>query len=301
MALPVPASASDIQQYQYPYTPLAAALFRVRGGSFQAKISATARSRSSQMRKRCGVTIRISSDTTWPAPGPATCCSSARMAARMPFHAMIFLGQKPDRAVATNNTSSITPGPTGKLRGEIRRLALAQLLELSRPALAASRRQSRFPRRLSLEHSAGSGVMRLKSAFVAVLLCHTLLLPLFAQDDTDTAQSFSLTSQRTYMPGEKPEISVNSHNVKAAGVPRLSRERSGEVLQPDAGVAQLRRPGAQPAEAGPHVAGESFMPGSIASGHGFAISFAAQFSPESRQKIRLWQMGGGRKETGRKG
>src|ERR1019366_1856703 len=36
MALPVPASASDIQQYQYPYTPLAAALFRVRGGSLRA-------------------------------------------------------------------------------------------------------------------------------------------------------------------------------------------------------------------------------------------------------------------------
>src|ERR1017187_8872241 len=35
MALPAPASASDIQQYQYPYTPLAAALFRVRGGSFE--------------------------------------------------------------------------------------------------------------------------------------------------------------------------------------------------------------------------------------------------------------------------
>ena len=36
MALPAPASAGDIQQYQYPYTPLGAALFRVRGGSFAA-------------------------------------------------------------------------------------------------------------------------------------------------------------------------------------------------------------------------------------------------------------------------
>ena len=36
MALPGPASASDIRQYQYPYTPLAAALFRVHGGSFEA-------------------------------------------------------------------------------------------------------------------------------------------------------------------------------------------------------------------------------------------------------------------------
>ena len=35
-ALPVPASAADVQQYQYPYTPLSASLFRVRGGSFTA-------------------------------------------------------------------------------------------------------------------------------------------------------------------------------------------------------------------------------------------------------------------------
>ena len=48
--------------------------------------------------------------------------------------------------------------------------------------------------------------MRLKSAFVAVLLCHALVLPLFAQNDADldanTAQSFSLTSQRTYVSPE---------------------------------------------------------------------------------------------------
>ena len=54
--------------------------------------------------------------------------------------------------------------------------------------------------------------MRLKSAFVAVLLCHALVLPLFAQEDVDVGasaeQSFSLTSQRTYLPGEKPEVSV---------------------------------------------------------------------------------------------
>ena len=45
--------------------------------------------------------------------------------------------------------------------------------------------------------------------------CHTLVLPLFAQEAADTEQSFSLTSQRTYLPGEKPEISVYSHNVTA--------------------------------------------------------------------------------------
>ena len=66
--------------------------------------------------------------------------------------------------------------------------------------------------------------MRLKSAFVALLLCYALMLPLFAQSDADAdndiGQSFSLTSQRTYMPGEKPEVSVYSHNVKALEIGR---------------------------------------------------------------------------------
>ena len=51
MALPAPASAGDIQQYQYPYTPLAAALFRVRGGSFQPSDLARWRVRAV---RRCG-------------------------------------------------------------------------------------------------------------------------------------------------------------------------------------------------------------------------------------------------------
>ena len=63
-------------------------------------------------------------------------------------------------------------------------------------------------------------------------------------------------AERTYLPGEKPEISVNAHNVRTAGVPRLSREQSGEVLQPDAGAAQLRRPGSGHAEASAYLAGK---------------------------------------------
>ena len=39
-------------------------------------------------------------------------------------------------------------------------------------------------------------------------------LPLLAQDDSDTESWFSLTSQKTFLPGEKPEIAVNAHNVK---------------------------------------------------------------------------------------
>ena len=55
--------------------------------------------------------------------------------------------------------------------------------------------------------------MLAKRATLILLLCHTLVLPLLAQPDADTQSWFSLTSQRTYLPGEKPEISVNAHNV----------------------------------------------------------------------------------------
>ena len=56
--------------------------------------------------------------------------------------------------------------------------------------------------------------MRMRRAVFAVLLCHALLLPVFAQEDADTEAWFSLTSQKTFLTGEKPEIAVNAHNVQ---------------------------------------------------------------------------------------
>jgi len=56
--------------------------------------------------------------------------------------------------------------------------------------------------------------MRMHRAIVAVLLLHTLLSPLLAQEP-DVQPYFSLTSDRTYLPGEKVEVAVYSHNVNA--------------------------------------------------------------------------------------
>ena len=145
--------------------------------------------------------------------------------------------------------------------------------------------------------------MRLKSAFVAVLLCHALVLPLFAQNDadadTDTAQSFSLTSQRTYLPGEKPEVSVYSHNVKAL---EFRVYRVNDPVKFFSQMQELHNFGghapALPKQA--HTWLEKFHAWKHRIWAWIRDFVRAQFSAESRQKIRLWQMGGSEKKSGAK-
>ncbi len=132
MALPVPASASDIQQYQYPYTPLAAALFRVRGGSFQAndlRDGAFAQFADVETLWRHN-THFVGHDLARARPGDLL--FFRQDGARMPFHAMIFLGQS---QIERGNEQYVVyhTGPTGRSAGEIRRLALAQLLNYPDP------------------------------------------------------------------------------------------------------------------------------------------------------------------------
>ena len=48
------------------------------------------------------------------------------------------------------------------------------------------------------------------------LCCLTTLLPLLAHAQDDAREPyFSLSSQQTYMPGEKPEVAVYSHNISS--------------------------------------------------------------------------------------
>jgi uncharacterized protein YfaS (alpha-2-macroglobulin family) len=136
--------------------------------------------------------------------------------------------------------------------------------------------------------------MRLKSAFVAILLCHALVLPLFAQEDVEAAgeQSFSLTSQRTYLPGEKPEVSVYSHNVNAL---EFRVYRVNDPVKFFSQMQELHSFGGR----APSLPKQkrTFLEKFHAWKHrlwAWIRDFVrAQFSPESRQHIRLWQMGGG--------
>ena len=141
--------------------------------------------------------------------------------------------------------------------------------------------------------------MRLKSAFVAVLLCHALMLPLCAQDDVNTEQSFSLTSQRTYLPGEKPGVSVYSHNVNAL---EFRVYRVNDPVKFFSQMQELHNFGGR-APSLPKQA-RTFLETFHAWKHrlwAWVRDFIrAQFSPESRQQIRLWQIGGGEKKGEKK-
>jgi uncharacterized protein len=127
MALPVPASASDIQQYQYPYTPLAAALFRVRSGSLQAsdlRDGAFAQFADVETLWRHNSHF-VGRDLSRARPGDLLFFRQDGQ--RMPFHAMIFVGRS---QIELGNQPYVVyhTGPSGRSAGEIRRVALAQLL-----------------------------------------------------------------------------------------------------------------------------------------------------------------------------
>jgi uncharacterized protein YfaT (DUF1175 family) len=127
MALPVPASAVDVGQYQYPFTPLAASLFRVRGGSFAAadlNDGAFAQFADVETIWRYN-TFLVARDIGRARPGDLL--FFRQDGPKMPFHAMIFLGrsqiEQGDERYVIYHT-----GPIGKSRGEIRRWSVAEIV-----------------------------------------------------------------------------------------------------------------------------------------------------------------------------
>ena len=128
MALPAPASAGDIRQYQYPYTPLGSALFRVRGGRFAAddlRDGAFAEFADAETLWRHN-TFSVGRSLSRARPGDLLFFRQDS-AARMPFHAMIFLGRSQIEPGSEQFVVYHT-GPNGSAPGEIKRLSIAELL-----------------------------------------------------------------------------------------------------------------------------------------------------------------------------
>jgi uncharacterized protein YfaT (DUF1175 family) len=127
MALAAPAPASDIQQYQYPYTPLAAALFRVRGGAFaETNLGDGAFAQFADVETLWRHnTFSVGRNLARARPGDLL--FFRQDAGKMPFHAMIFLGHS---QVEPNSEQFVVyhTGPSGNSPGEVRRLSVAQLL-----------------------------------------------------------------------------------------------------------------------------------------------------------------------------
>ncbi len=127
MALPAPAPAGDIQQYQFPYTPVGPALFRVRGASFAASDlhdGAFAQFADAETLWRHN-TFSVGRNLARARPGDLL--FFRQDGGRMPFHAMIFLGRSQVEP-GTEEFVVYHTGPSGKQPGEMKRLSVAQLL-----------------------------------------------------------------------------------------------------------------------------------------------------------------------------
>ena len=132
MGMSAAASTQGVQQYQYPYTPLQAALFRVRDGGFVAgnlQDGAFAEFADAQALWRHN-TYFVGRDVARARPGDLL--FFRQDGGRMPFHAMIFLG--PSQIEPTGQDFVVYhTGPNGNLPGEIRRLSIAQLANFPDP------------------------------------------------------------------------------------------------------------------------------------------------------------------------
>ena len=131
-ALTVAPSADDIRQYQYPYTPLGAALFRVRDGSFVSDDltdGAFAQFADAKTLWRNNSYL-VGRDISRARPGDLLFFRQPGQS--LPFHAMIFLARSqiepgPEPLVIYHT------GPIGKSHGEVRRPTVAQLLNFPDP------------------------------------------------------------------------------------------------------------------------------------------------------------------------
>ena len=123
----IPAIAS-VQKYNYPHTPLGAALFRVRSGPFvisDLKSGAFAQFANAETMQRFN-TFLISRDVRRAQAGDLL--FYRRETDHVSFHSMIFVGRSQIDRRSNMPVVVYDTGPTGIGKGEIRRLSLEQLL-----------------------------------------------------------------------------------------------------------------------------------------------------------------------------
>ncbi len=132
--------------------------------------------------------------------------------------------------------------------------------------------------------------MRRSWLWVALALCCALVAPRWAQAQESGEPYFSLSSQQTYMPGEKPEVAVYSHNVKQLEF------RVYHVNDPIKFFSQLQelhsfggRGPALPKQ--PHTWLEKFHAWKHRIWAWIRDFVRAQFSVENRHEIRMWRLG----------
>jgi uncharacterized protein len=133
-ALPVAPSAYEIRQYQYPYTPLGAGLFRIRDGRFAAddlNDGAFAEFADAKTLWRRN-SYFVGRDVSRARPGDLLFFRQEGQ--NLSFHAMIFLGPSQIEGGTGHEPLVIYhTGPIGKTSGEIRRPTLSQIMNFPDP------------------------------------------------------------------------------------------------------------------------------------------------------------------------
>lgn len=131
-ALPAPPVAGQIQQYQYPYTPLGADLFRVKSGPFTAADlhnGAFAQFANAETLWHFD-TFSVGRNLGRARPGDLL--FFRQDGGHMPFHAMIYLGQSQVEPGSEQFVVYHT-GPSGDSKGIIKRLSIAELMNYPDP------------------------------------------------------------------------------------------------------------------------------------------------------------------------
>ena len=133
-ALPAAPAVGDVRQYQYPYTPLGAAIFRVREGGFSTKdlnAGGFAQFADAKTLWRYN-SYFVGRDIARARPGDLLFFRQEGQ--NLSFHAMIFLGPSQVESGVSGETFVIYhTGPVGQLPGEIRRPTVAQLMNFPDP------------------------------------------------------------------------------------------------------------------------------------------------------------------------
>lgn len=132
-----PSALPSLEKYRYPFTPLGAALFRVRPGSFapeDLKGGAFAEFADVKTLKDFN-TYFLSRDIHAARPGDLL--FYRQLEQDSPFHSMVFIGHSswlPDAAPESAEDAVVYhTGPIGKTAGEMRRLSMAQLMQHPSP------------------------------------------------------------------------------------------------------------------------------------------------------------------------
>lgn len=131
-ALPIAPAAGDIRQYQYPYTPLGAELFRVREGSFAAddlNNGAFAQFADAKTLWQHN-SYFVGRDVSRAKPGDLLFFRQEGQ--DLPFHAMTYIG--PSQIESGREPLVVYhTGPIGRSSGEVRRPTLEQLMNFPDP------------------------------------------------------------------------------------------------------------------------------------------------------------------------